>query len=622
MAYSILLTSLYPVSKDEPLRYYYAEEEGRRVYTDAMLTVEATTKYILSRHHIDEIIVLGRQLNSDAGDDERVLGVDDGKSFYASDISELSTYSLYRYRLAQFIDDLKIEQQEITELLSDEEQKEMELFLKDFYNREDSGKAHRKFSRFFDRLIQDGELYDRLKSELMERIPGVAGRPGVYLQWIRNYLYMNLSDACKMEILDDNYDTKVRFVTADVDDTGKLPIDSLLRLSGEIVPDDHDSVNIYFAPNNDDMTENFVMLGILDIVDTMYGSQVDVLKVCTSTNAHYRLAGTIRNDTEGYGMAALVTAVRTFLRYGKVDMIVDYWEHSRSKNAQIEKMIYAMRRIDTGLSLCSIGDIEKGISELRKLFINGFDLSESDYYSKLFILLSEGIKDDYGRLVTADDAGFIDLVKWAYRKGFYQQCLTLIEAKAASDFVHRGIYSYCGDESEKDAVIEKFAAARNQMKVFDYWKMDDLDHYYLKYYIFFKQPSNTIPHQRENAKVLCESLDNTDPERITAYSVCDDRQALEDLLFAYLHIGRVRNETNHANDGHDSDGTLFPSDKEVSSKLIEIQESIRYFIQSYDIVNELIEGKETNVVLITSNEVKTVAKRLEKAERSASEKKS
>lgn len=89
-----------------------------------MLTVEATTEYILSRKHIDEILILGRQMTFDIGDEKRVLGVDDGKSFYVSDTNDLSTYSLFRYRLAQFIDDLNIEQQDLLELLSPEEQAE------------------------------------------------------------------------------------------------------------------------------------------------------------------------------------------------------------------------------------------------------------------------------------------------------------------------------------------------------------------------------------------------------------------------------------------------------------------------------------------------------------------
>ena len=615
MAYNILFTSLYAAGKDEPLRYYYATEGERRLYTDAMLTVEATTKYILSRHHIDEIMILGRQLTFDVGDDQRVLGVDDGKSFYTSDINELSTYSLFRYRLSQFKDDLKTELETINNQLSSEEQAKTEAFIKNFYDKTNAGEDESKFARFFDKLVQDTSLYDELKKELIETVPGAAEKQEIYLSWVKNYLYMNLKDSGKLEILEDNEGAKVRFVPTMVGEAGKLPMDTLMKLGQDIVAEKHDSINMYIALNNDDMTDNFVLLALLDILDTLYGSKFELIKVYTTTNAHYKLAGMIRDDSEGYGMASLVTASRAFLKYGKVDMIVDFWEHSHAKNDQIDKMIYAMRYIDTGLSLCCIGDIEKGIISLRELFMNGFDLSNSDYYSKLFILMSEGIKKDYGRLVTASDAGFIDLVKWAYSKGFYQPCLTIIEAKAPLDMVNRGIFYYCNNENDKDRVTELFARTRNKMKPSEYWKMDDLGHYFVKNYIRLNHPSTTNEYQRENAQDLVAGLDNTNPDIVTAYSACDDRQALEDLLFAYLHIGHVRNKTNHASDSYYKNGTPSTEEKDISAKLIVIQESIQYFIRAYDIVLNKIAGKNPTVVQITTEEVKSKARRLERTNR-------
>ena len=612
MAYNLLFTSLYTVSKDEPLRYYYATEDGKRLYTDAMLTAEAITKYILSRHHIDEIFILGRQISFDAGDDERVLGVDDGKSFYSANTDDLSTYSLFRYRLSQYMDELKIELQDIRELLSPEEQKETITFLKNYLGRNAENAGHRKLNRFFDRLVCDAGVYDDLKKELIKVIPAADEKQETFMLWIRNYLYMTLKDTKKLEILEENEGAKIRFVPTEVDASGNILIDTLLKVSRQIEAENHDSINIYIAMNNDDMTDNFLMLGLLDMLYTMNSGKVDLKRICTCSDRHYKVAGRIRDDTEAFGMASLITAANIFLKYGKVDMIVDYWEHSLSKNSQIEKMIYAMRRIDTGISLCCIGDIEKGIRDLRELFRSGFDLSNSDYHSKLFILMSEGIKKDYGRLVTADDAGFIDLVKWAYLKGFYQQCLTLIEAKAPIDMVERGIYFYCGDENEKDRVTEVFARRRNTMKSFEYWKMDDMDHYFVKTYVYFEHPSNTIEYQRDNARTLVAALDNTDPNIVTALSACDDRQALENLLFAYLHVGRVRNETNHASDEHGENGSLFPEEKDISAKLIEIQESIQYFIQAYDAVCENILGKDPVVVKITADEVKSAARRLGK----------
>lgn len=611
MAYNILFTSMYAAAKDEPLRYYTAKEGNRRLYTDAMLTVEATTKYILSCRHIDEILILGRQLSFDLGDETRPLDAGDGKMFYSSDINELSTYSLYRYRLAQYIDDLRIEQQDIMDLLTPEEQKETEAFLKAYFKKTDNGDPYRKFSKFFDMLSENNALYDGLKRDLKEAIPGAADRLGIYLQWIKNYLYMNLKDTNKMEILEGNETAKIRFVPTVVDDDGKMPVDSLLKLVNDIAAE-HEQINIHIAFNNDDMTDNFVLLSVMDMLDAMYGGNVTVEMVCTSTNAHYKLAGTIRNDTEGYGMTALVSAERAFLKYGKVDMIVDYWEKSLSKNEQVEKMIYAMRRIDVGLSLCSITEIEKGIDDLRKLFRSGFDLSNSDYYSSLFMLMAEGIRKDYGRILTAEDAGLLDLIRWAFEKGYYQQCLTLIEARAPKDFISKGIYYYCNDENEKDSVTEQFAHARNALKGFDQWKMEDIDHYYIKVYFRFKHPSGTIEYQRENAREMVSYIDAPEEKMIRPYSACDDRQALEDLIFSYMHIGRIRNQTNHAEERAEDDGKLFHDDKDPSEKLVMIRESIQYFIQSYETVLEKISGKEPAVVRISSGEVKAAARRLDR----------
>ena len=110
-------------------------------------------------------------------------------------------------------------------------------------------------------------------------------------------------------------------------------------------------------------------------------------------------------------------------------------------------------------------------------------------------------------------------------------------------------------------------------------------------------------------------IENTDPEQITGYTVCEDMQALEDLLFAYFHVGRIRNETNHAEERVEEADTLFPDEKDVSVKLIHIQESIMYFIQAYDKVAEIVSDKDFSSVRITVKEVKAAARRMDSERR-------
>ena len=108
---------------------------------------------------------------------------------------------------------------------------------------------------------------------------------------------------------------------------------------------------------------------------------------------------------------------------------------------------------------------------------------------------------------------------------------------------------------------------------------------------------------------------DTDPEQITGYTACDDRQALEDLLFAYYYVGRIRNETNHAAENVEEADTLFPDEKDVSTKLIHIQESIIYFIQAYDKVAGIVSSKDVSTVRITVKDVKAAARRIDRERR-------
>jgi hypothetical protein len=139
------------------------------------------------------------------------------------------------------------------------------------------------------------------------------------------------------------------------------------------------------------------------------------------------MTGVIRDDTDGFGVAELIHAARAFLNYGRVDMIVDIWKKSGVHSEKIQAMIYAMRHVDVGLSVCNISEMEDGILRLRALFRDENVWRELGYYGMLFSVIAESIREDYGVLLEGEgEIPFIDLVKWAYRHQFYQQTLTLI----------------------------------------------------------------------------------------------------------------------------------------------------------------------------------------------------
>ena len=611
MAYNILLTSLCMPIESEQIRYYYGKDGFKNMYCDAMLTVEASCKYVLSKYQVDEIITLGRKLTFDEGDDGKQIQLREGKNFYAADINELSAYSLFRYRIAQYIDELHIEQQDLGLLLDEEAQKQVTGFVRRFYKEHGIQEDEVKYNRFFDVLTKDQKMYEIFKQELTKAVPGASEDMMRYKQWTKNYLYSTLKDSYKLEILPENADVKVRFIPTSVSDDGKLPIDNIMQLVKAIEGDHNEEINLYVALNSDDMTDNFVLISILDILDIFPDSRVHLRNVFTTSDSHNMLAGEIRNDTRGYGITALNAAFRTFLKYGKADMIIDYWEKYGSDNTRVNQMIYAMRHIDAGVSLCDIGEIENGISQLREVLDKGLDSEGNDYYSSLFSILAEGIRRDYGELLTKDEVSFIDMARWAYGKGFYQQVLTLIESRAPEIFVRQGILYYCNSEEEKGNVAAQFARCRNSMRPNQYWMIDDnVQHYYIKTYL---RGDNFVhkykDNQRNYAAMHVSLLDNTSNERITGYTVCDDREALENLLFAYYHLCEIRNMTNHAST-RESDDRLMVEFRDLSVRMMRIREGIDYFMKWYDKVMDLIKDKPLDVVLISSGDIKAKAKQL------------
>lgn len=612
MAHNILLTSLCTPGEDEQIRYFYGRDGYKNRYCDAMLTVEASCKFVLAKYPVDEILTLGRKLTFDEGDDGRLIELREGKNFYTADIRDLSTYSLFRYRIAQYIDELKIEQQDLGLLLDEEAQKKTIAFIRDFYRSHGIQETDKKYNRFFDVLTKNMDMFEEFKDELNKAVPESAADMNRYMHWIKNYLYSVFKETYKLEILPENGNVKVRFIPTNVSEDGKLPIENILQLVNAITDDRTEPVNLYVALNSDDMTDNFVLMSVLDIINTMPDSNVRLCNIFTTSGTHDMLAGEIRDDTEGYSVTDLNAAFRAFLKYGKADMIIDYWVKSGAHNEKIDQMIYAMRHIDAGVSLCDVREIEQGVAQLRKLFANGIHFGAEDYYSRLFTILAEGIRRDYGSLLEGEETNPVDLARWAYEKEFYQQTLTLIESRIPTLLVDKGIFYYAGNEEQKEYALRLFAKYRNTLKPFEYWKIDgNVEHYFIKSYMRGDPATRGKggDSQRTYARFRVRSLDNTDPGKITAYTGCTDREALENLMYAYYHIGEIRNVTNHAAED-DVDNRLLVEASDISARMAMIRESIEYFLMCYDKVMAAMPEEAPKVIKIPISEIRAKAKEM------------
>ncbi len=610
MKYSIMITSLYEGAASRNVEYYTVSGENRNMYCDAILSAEASSKYILANHRIDEIITLGSKLTYDPEDEQIGMVLREGSSFYASDINELSTYSLLRYRLAQYIDEIKIEEQDIRGLLTEEEQRDTVEFLKSFFRRNLQQRHDAKFNRFFDMLVSEEDIRKKLFEELDASLPDSPEIAERYHRWVGNYLYRELRDTSKMELLSGNEDVKIAFIPTDEGGTMSFANNlaaNLANLAERTA--EEDEFDFYICIQSDDAKDTFTLMNFMDIVKSMPGNTVKIRKVISGTHSADEFYNEISDDTELYATSDLLTGTRAFLQYGRTDLLMQYWHQRKVDNPFIEKMLYAMRNIDVGISLCDISDIERGITSLRKLFSEEKYVPGNSILERYFDIIIGGIRYDYGDLISGNEPGFIDLVKWAFRKGFWQQTLTIVESKAPQDFVRRGIYYYADSEESKEKAVRIFGGILYDLKPFEKYKIEeDIDHYFIKFYGRARgsRTSDLVEAQRRYAHLRTQDLSTDDPNVLKAFSACPDSELIGSLLYAYYYLGYVRNVTNHARSESGEFETLV-DEKDAGERMDMIEHAVENFIYLYDKVTEAIGDNKAEVHQASVDELRAYA---------------
>ena len=587
MKYSIALTTITRVGVDDTLDHYVATDGIRRMYCDALQSAEACCKYILANHRINEILALGSYATHSQEDILTPTAIKDGKDLYGSDVNDLTSYGLLRYRLAQFRDELCLDDKGTDELLNEDEAAATTALLNAFFEKKHTEGS--KFNRFFDLLSHSKRMREELNEE-MEELPGYAEHPHDFQVWAKHYLYEQLKDSYKMELLEGNEHIKMSFVRTDDRQKNANLVHVLGDKLWELVEgkDEPIELDFYLCLANEDANATMLVLNIIELAKMIPGVNLNIAKIVT-VRAQGEFTSAISDVTSFYGASALQTAMRVFMHYGKTDLLAEYWKNLGIENTFISSLINAVRIIDVGISLCDIDDIDRGVKNLRNVLENKDgkygELGNSSY-ENLFAIVVESIRRDMGSLLANTENSFIDLVKWTYQKGFLQQCLTLIEARGPQDIVDRGIYYYCDSDESEERTIKILGQVYYDLKPYEKFKLDDVSHYFVKSYgrNHVGRTKSKDEHQRRYAQLRIEDLDapQDDGRVLKALTRCTDREALKDLLYSYYHLSDVRNATAHA---ETSDGMAMREDSDVSTRLELIDQALRFFIKSYDRVS-------------------------------------
>ena len=612
MAQNILLTSLDALGRERPLRYYSVRGEFGYNYCEALQSMEASTRYILAHFPIDEILVVGEEASPDDGNSNKPVRLKDAGDLYSADPSSLSAFDLYRYRIAQYIDEMNLEQQAYDALLPEEDRSKLAGFISSFQE-QNSERETKRLNRFFDELACSRPLFERFRDALFGAFPENRRDPRLTMKWVKNYLYAQLKPSAKLEILQDNEDICARYIPADMLSKRDYWFNSILEVDQDVL-DGKDEINLYVSLGNDSVVDDHLLLNMLDILISTPGSNIHLKKIFKVSEAAGDLTGEIKDNTAVTRSTDLVAAAHAFLNYSKTDMLVEFWENSGEHNERINRLVYAARHVDVGISMCNIAEVQQGIQQLRNLARDDRPWTDSGVYGLLFGLIAGCIRADYGVLLEGDGTiPFIELIKWAYRHQLYQQVLTLIETHAPANMVGTGIFYYCDDEARAGEITKLLALQRLELKPYEYYRMDDLDHYFVKNYDRAAARLNGNRDEDRHlvyARLRAQSIEKPDPAKINGHTACSNIATVQNVLYAYYLIGEVRNKISHADSKAMAELRLEIADSNTSFAMVLMQQSIEYFIMSYEAAMEEVRDKNPKIVTITPDNVRNAANRM------------
>ena len=614
MKKNILLTTLDVPGNDRSPGYYSARNEFGYDYCEALQSIEAGTKLMLARVPVDEILIIGDEVLQGDMDSQKSIRLKDSKNLSQEEGSGLSALDLYKCRLARYIDEISRDEKAYDTLLPEEVRNRLIKFIGDFQEQY-SERETKRLNRFFDELSENRVLYKKFCSALFNEFPELDKESGHTMQWVKYYLYTQLKPSLKLECLEINEGVSFRYIPAEMLEKREYWVSILLN-TDPADTEGEDEINLYVSLGNDSAIDGQILLNMLDILISTPGSNVQLKKIYKVTESSDSLTGQIEDSTVLSKSTELVTAAHAFLNYSKTDLLVKFWENSGGQDDRISKLIYGARHVDVGISMCNIPEVQEGIDRLRSLFRDEASWKDEGEYGLLFGMIAGCIKADYKNLLEGDGSiKFLELIKWAYKHQLYQQVLTLIEAHAPANIVNSGIFFYCDDETKADDIIKILALRRLEMKPYEYYKLDDIEHYFIKNYDRDAVRLMGTKDEDRNliyAGIRTGSINDDTPDKIAGHTACSSIESVQKVLYAYYHLGEVRNKISHADSRAMAESRLIVYENDISSAMLVMRETIEYFINSYEASLEEVKGKAPNIVIITPEEVRKTADMLKR----------
>ena len=369
-------------------------------------------------------------------------------------------------------------------------------------------------------------------------------------QYAKEKIFEDLDSNSKLKCREENKKVNLQFVPLKKENE----IDNIQGLLNSI-QEEKEEIEIYLDMQGGSRTDGYIRSAVLSLLNNDEATKVKLKKVIACDFEQKKFFNPIKNETKRYKITDLVSGMNAFINYGKAEQLNQTWKELTDDNPEdeVQNIINLMRKVDQSLSLCDVDALAEGIRQLDYTLTNPITVTNSN--EEFMEVLRTNILEDYRGIVKNGKIDIFALVKWANKKGFIQQAITLIESRMPEQMIKDGYLSYCPNLESKEKVLRILDGLNKKGTVQD-WKLDNIDH------VMVQQAAHGFKSVKGKAKV---------PNYIFLYE--QNTRIIED----YARIWSRRNEANHA-------GNNAMSYKETV-KLI------KKFIQSYNNFRNRIKKK-------------------------------
>lgn len=402
--------------------------------------------------------------------------------------------------------------------------------------------------------------------------------------YAKQFLYDQMSDTYRMKCLPSNQQLKLRFVPARIGG-----VENISGIVDAVCGTDGGKIQLFIDMQGGSRTDGYVRNAVLSILNNELNGQVKICKIVATDFNPGNFASGIVDETKRYQITDLVSGMNAFIQYGKANLIQEYWENMGISDNRVSQLVKAMAQADEALSICDIDLLIRAMKRIYSIFHKKDNRIQKNEISNIFRVLENGIQRDYGGIFDKSNGqiNIVELVKWAVRKGFLQQAMTIIESKMPDEFVRKGIYYYCKGSEDRAKCLNILKNAYEEGN--SYWQdymFRDLNHFIIRYYIEKKKGEGL-------AATMIKRLQNHADagKKLMFYSLCSDKEALYNLLSQYLEICGLRNEINHVAGG-----------RRRKSKQ-EIEKKINNFVETYQEISDSICMRQNDSICLTYEEM-------------------